>query len=288
MLAAAQYARLFGVDPLMSAQELAAELASTAPVVLDVRWRLTGPPAHQDYLAGHVPGAVFADLDRELAGPPGAGGRHPLPDPAQLQAAVRRWGVREGGRVVVCDDADATSAARAWWVLRWAGIEDVRVLDGGFRAWVAAGQPVDHGRPRPAPGDAVVRPGQLPAVDAEGAAALARDGLLLDARAEARYRGEVEPVDPVAGHIPGAISAPASANTDSQGRFRSPEALRERFADLGVHGSQAVGVYCGSGVVAAQQVLALTVIGLPAALYPGSWSEWIADGSRPVATGAGR
>lgn len=272
----------------MRVDQLAVELTGDPPSLLDVRWRLAGPPAYQDYLTGHLPGAVFADLDSDLADPPGEHGRHPLPDPGRLQLALRRWGLRSGARVVAYDDADATSAARAWWVLRWAGVDDVRVLDGGFKAWVAAGLAVDTGVPQPAPGDVVVRPGQLPVVDADGAAALARDGVLLDARAEPRYRGEVEPVDPVAGHIPGAVNAPASANAEADGHFRSTESLREQFAALGVDGARPVGVYCGSGVVAAQQVLALARIGLPAALYPGSWSEWIAGGRRPVATGAGR
>lgn len=271
----------------MSPDELAAELThDPPPVLLDVRWRLAGPPAHEDYLSQHLPGAVFADLDADLAGPPGERGRHPLPDPAVLQVALRRWGLRTGVRVVAYDDADATSAARAWWVLRWAGVDDVRVLDGGLRGWVAAGHPVTVVVPQPVPGDVVVRPGRLPIVDAEGAAALARSGVLLDARAATRYRGEVEPIDPVAGHIPGAVCAPASANVDDTGRMLSQDRLRERFAGLGVDGSQQVGVYCGSGVVAAQQVLALTRIGVPAALYPGSWSEWVVDGRRPVAKGA--
>lgn len=278
------------MDPLVSAEELAVELTvgGRAPVVLDVRWRLAGPPAYQDYLTGHLPGAVFVDLDRHLAGQPGEGGRHPLPEPAALQAALRGWGVREGGSVVAYDDAEAGSAARSWWVLRWAGVDAVRVLDGGFRAWVASGHPVTEAVPHPAPGDVVVRAGQLPVVDASGAAALAVEGVLLDARAALRYRGEVEPIDPVAGHIPGAVSAPASANLDAEGHFLPPDRLRERFAALGADGSRPVGVYCGSGVVATQQVLALTRIGVPAALYPGSWSEWVADSRRPVETGAGR
>ncbi|MGB9377659.1 MAG: sulfurtransferase, partial [Mycobacteriales bacterium] len=218
---------------------------------------------------------------------PGPRGRHPLPDPGALQAALRRWGISQGSRVVAYDDADATSAARAWWLLRWAGIVDVRVLDGGLRAWVAAGQPLSQQVPRPAPGDVVVRPGQMPTVDADSAAMLSTHGVLLDARVAARYRGEVEPIDPVAGHIPGAVSAPAAANTGEDGRFRSVADLRRFYAGLGADGSRPVGVYCGSGVVAAQQVLALSGIGVSAALYPGSWSEWVVDDSRPVATGEG-
>jgi thiosulfate/3-mercaptopyruvate sulfurtransferase len=273
------------VDLLVTPLDLAGWLAGDRPpTVLDVRWRLGGPPAHRDYTLGHLPGAVFVDLDRDLAGPPGGRGRHPLPDPADLGRALRRWGVRAGRPVVVYDDADATSAARAWWVLRWAGVPDVRVLDGGLRAWRAAGLPLSTEVPDPPPGDHEVRPGGMPVLDAAGAARLARDGVLLDARAAARYRGEVEPVDPVAGHIPGAVSAPTADNVDGDGRFLPPSLLRERFAALGA-GSGPVGVYCGSGVTAAHEVLALALAGVPAALYVGSWSEWVADPSRPVARG---
>jgi thiosulfate/3-mercaptopyruvate sulfurtransferase len=256
------------------------------PVVLDVRWRLGGPPPAQLYAAGHLPGAVAVDLDTDLAGPPGGGaGRHPLPRPAALQAALRRWGVRDGDRVVAYDDADGGSAARAWWLLRWAGLTAVAVLDGGFAAWVAAGMPVTRDVPRPPPGDVTVRAAGMPVVDAAGAARLARRGVLLDARSGERYRGEVEPVDPVAGHVPGARSAPTADNVGADGRFRSPAELRERFAELGVGDGTEVGAYCGSGVTAAQEVLALELAGVRAALYPGSWSGWVADGSRPVATG---
>ncbi|MDP9240099.1 MAG: sulfurtransferase [Actinomycetota bacterium] len=275
------------MQPLVTADELAEELSGAAPVVLDVRWRLGGPPAYADYLAGHVPGAVFADLDADLAGPPGAGGRHPLPDPERLEPALRRLGISEGDRVVTYDGADMAAAARAWWVLRWAGVRDVRVLNGGYRAWQAAGYPVTDEVPDPAPGDVAVRPGSLPVLDAAGAARLAADGILLDARAAERFRGETEPIDPVAGHIPGAVSAHAAASLDEDGRLRSPAELRALFAAAGADGSRPVGTYCGSGIVAAQQVLALDVAGIPATLYPGSWSDWITDPARPVATGDG-
>jgi len=276
------------MQPLVTAEDLAVELSEAGPaglVVLDVRWRLGGSPARADYLAGHLPGAAFAALDVDLAGPPGAGGRHPLPEPARLQDGLRRMGIRAGDRVVTYDGADMAAAARAWWVLRWAGLTDVRVLDGGYRAWRAAGLPVTDEVPAPAPGDVVVRAGSLPVLDAAGAGRLTSDGILLDARAAPRYRGETEPIDPVAGHIPGAVNAPAAANLADDGRFRSPAELRARFAAVGADGSRPVGAYCGSGIVAAQQVLALAVAGVPAALYPGSWSEWITDPARPVATG---
>ena len=278
-------------DPLIEATELA-EMAQTVTgadlVVLDVRWRLAGPSPAELYGGGHLPGAVGVDLDRDLAGPVGGGerGRHPLPNPDVLQETLRRWGVRSCSTVVAYDDEDGSSAARAWWLLRWAGVVDVRVLDGGIGAWVGAGLPLTTDMPASAPGDVVVRPGGMPTVDADGAAALpGAGGVLLDARAEPRYHGSVEPVDPVAGHIPGARSAPSSGNVDGAGRFLEPERLRERFSALGVRGDRAVGAYCGSGVTAAQEILALEIAGIPAALYPGSWSEWVADGDRPVATG---
>ena len=280
--------------PLIDVSSLARELAGASPpAVLDVRWRLGGPPGLDSYLDGHLPGAVFIDLDTDLAGPPGAAGRHPLPEPAVFEAAMRRAGVRPGRLVVAYDDGDSTVAARAWWTLRYFGHDQVQVLDGGLRAWLAAGQPVTPGPGGPAPvpaGEPVfaARPGQLPLLDHAGAAAVARTGVLLDARAAARYRGETEPVDRVAGHIPAAVSAPTSANVTADGVLLSPARLRERFAALGVHPGQQVGVYCGSGVTAAHEVLALDLAGIPAALYVGSWSGWIADPARPIATGPDR
>jgi thiosulfate/3-mercaptopyruvate sulfurtransferase len=278
---------------LVSAGALAAELAGEpAPVLLDVRWRLGGPPGIDSYRQGHLPGAVFADLDRDLAGPPGPAGRHPLPDPAAFQAAMRAGGVSQDRPVVVYDDGDAMAAARGWWTLRYYGHRDVRVLDGGYRAWADAGLEVTTAEPAPAPGDFTAEPGHLPVLDAAGAQAAARTGLLLDARAGERYRGETEPADPVAGHIPGAVSAPTAGNVNPDGTFKDSAELAARFAALGAMpgagtpGGAPVGAYCGSGVTAAHEVLALTLAGLPAALYVGSWSNWIADPARPVATGA--
>ncbi|HJZ06539.1 MAG TPA: rhodanese-like domain-containing protein, partial [Trebonia sp.] len=200
---------------LITVAELAGLLTLPAPpTLLDVRWRLGGPPGIDLYQAGHIPGAVFTDLDRDLAAPPGPGGRHPMPAAAAFEAAMRRAGVRGDQPVVVYDDADSTAAARAWWLLRYFGHRQVRVLDGGFAAWKAAGHPVETGLPAAAPaaGDFTASPGHLALLDADGAAALARTGVLLDARAGGRYRGETEPVDPVAGHIPGAVSAPTAKN----------------------------------------------------------------------------
>ncbi len=279
-------------DALIGAAALAQALGGAAPpVLLDVRWRLGGPPGLDCYRAGHLPGARFTDLDRELAGPPGPGGRHPLPGLAPFQAAMRRAGVSDGRPVVVYDEDDSLAAARAWWLLCYFGHAGARVLDGGYQAWLAAGYPVEQdGPPAEAAGTFTARPGQMPVLDAAAAGRLAADGVLLDARAAERYRGETEPADPVAGHIPGAVSAPTAANVTADGRFRSPAELRARFEGLGLGpgpaGERAVtGVYCGSGVTAAHEVLALHLAGLPAALYPGSWSEWITDPGRPVATG---
>jgi thiosulfate/3-mercaptopyruvate sulfurtransferase len=255
------------------------------PVVLDVRWRLTGPPGRTDHVAGHVPGAVFLDLDTDLAAPPGPAGRHPLPDPAALQATLRAAGVRTGVPVVAYDDRDGSVAARAWWLLRWAGHSDVAVLDGGYAAWTEEGRPVDTTEPRPEPGDVVVTPGGLPVLDADQAAELARTGVLLDARAPERYRGDVEPIDPRAGHVPGARNAPFAGHVGPDGRWLSPAELAARFAELGVTADTRVGAYCGSGVTASSVVLALELAGVPAALYAGSWSNWSADPARPVATG---
>jgi thiosulfate/3-mercaptopyruvate sulfurtransferase len=252
------------------------------------------------YREGHLPGAVFIDLDAELAGPAGSGsgGRHPLPEVGVFEAAMRAAGLRQGQQAVVYDDAGATIAARLWWLLRYFGHDQVAVLDGGLAAWAAAGLPVTADTPRPAPGDFTAGPGGgMPVLDDESAAIVARTGFLFDARAAERYRGEVEPVDPAAGHIPGAISAPATGNLAADGTFLPPAGLRARFASLGLPQAGAaapgadgalqsvVGAYCGSGVTATQEILALELAGQRAALYVGSWSAWSADPVRPVATG---
>lgn len=279
-------------SPLVSCAELAASSAGpNPPVVLDVRWRLGGPSGREEYDRGHLPDAVYVDLDAELAGLPGAAGRHPLPDPEALQHTLRSAGVREDRPVVVCDADNGSIAARAWWLLRWAGHGQVCVLDGGFAAWAAEGRPVSTVASVPAPGGFTVRPGGMPVLDAVGAVDVARAGVLLDARAPERYRGDLEPVDQRAGHIPGAVNAPFAGHVGEDGRWRSPARLAERFADLGVVAGQAVGAYCGSGVTAASVVLALEVAGVtsavaPARLYVGSWSEWSGDPDRPIATGS--
>lgn len=276
---------------LISAEELRERLAGgdSRLRLLDVRWALGDPDGPQHYLDGHIPGAVFVDLETELAAPPSpAKGRHPMPDVAHLQKCARSWGLRTGDTVVVYDATGGMAAARAWWLLRWAGVQEVLILDGGLPAWDRAGGKVIAGNEAdPAAGDVVLNPGALPLIDADAAAGW--QGLLLDARAGERYRGEVEPIDPRAGHIPGAVSAPTAENLTPEGYFKSAAELRSRFIELGANtesGAGPVAVYCGSGVTAAHQVAALAVAGIDAALYPGSWSQWSNDPKRAVATGA--
>jgi thiosulfate/3-mercaptopyruvate sulfurtransferase len=254
-------------------------------VVVDTRLALTGATGRERYDAGHIPGAAYLDVDDDLAAPPGAGGRHPPPAPDRFVAAVRRAGVSVGSRVVAYDDGPGTAAARLWWLLRHYGHEDVLVLDGGLAAWAAAGKPVSTEPRDPEPGDWRGSPGRLPVVEADGIPGLAAAGVLIDVRAPQRFRGELEPIDPVAGHIPGAVNAPLTDNTDDVGRFLPDEELRRRFESLGVRDGVPVAAYCGSGVTATQTLLALRLAGFAdAMLYPGSWSGWITDRSRPVAT----
>ncbi len=271
------------MKPIITASEYMSESAGPRPpVLLDVRWQLGGPNGRADYEAGHLPGAVFIDLDSELAAPAGSGGRHPLPDPEAFGAVMRRAGVGRATPVVVYDGGQGWAAARAWWLLRWTGHRDVRVLDGGLAAWTGE---LTTGIPEPAEGDFRPEPGAIGLLDADAAAELARSGLLLDARAPERYRGDVEPIDRVGGHIPGAVSAPTTQNVGEDGRFLPAGALASRFSALGADGDTGIGVYCGSGVSGAHEVLALELAGHRAALYAGSWSEWSSDESRPVATG---
>jgi thiosulfate/3-mercaptopyruvate sulfurtransferase len=274
--------------PLISAIELAPLLegGDDAPAVLDVRWEL-GPGARRDLFSqAHVRGATFIDLDVALAGPPGEGGRHPLPTAADFEIAMRAAGVTSRRGVVAYDQGNSMAAARAWWLLRYFGHPEAAVLDGGLVAWRDAGLPVQAGDGPPSGGgDFVARPGGMPVLDADGAAALARRGALLDARAAERFRGEVEPLDAVAGHIPGARNLPMVLNLDPSGRFRAPAELRRAFGAIGVTSATEVGAYCGSGITAAHEVLALELAGFAAALYPGSWSAWTRDPRRPVATG---
>jgi thiosulfate/3-mercaptopyruvate sulfurtransferase len=256
-------------------------------VLLDVRWALGDDQGREKYLAGHLPGAVFVDLETELADPPSPeAGRHPLPSLQRLQSAARRWGIRNGDAVVAYDATGGLAAARAWWLLRWGGLPEVRLLDGGVDAWARAGGRLDSGDVVPDPGDVTLTGGGMPVLSIDQAAELpASGGVLLDARAAERYRGEVEPIDPRAGHVPGAVSAPTTANLEPDGTFLRMTELVDRFVTLGVGPRTMVGVYCGSGVNAAHEVAALAAAGIEAALWPGSWSQWAADPSRPASTG---
>jgi thiosulfate/3-mercaptopyruvate sulfurtransferase len=273
-------------SPLISAAALLAALEGRQrPTVLDVRWTLGGPPGIEGYRRGHIPGAVFVDLDTELSDAPGPRGRHPLPEAGAFSADMQRAGVFGQRDVIVYDESNSMAAARAWWVLRYFGHPRVSVLDGGIAAWTRAGYELDTATPDPEPGDFVASPGGMSVLDADGAAALARAGVLLDARAPERFAGAHEPVDPVGGHIPRARNRPTAENVGADGRFLDPGSLSDAFAAVGVGGGVQVGAYCGSGVSAAHEVLALELAGHKAALYPGSWSEWVTDPHRPVARG---
>lgn len=282
-------------SPLISAEELAAELHAESRVVLaDVRWTLNGPPGRPEYESGHLPGARWVDLESELTTHGPTGGRHPLPDPAVFQAAMRRLDVSASTPVVAYDGATSLAASRLWWLLTDAGHEDVRVLDGGFAAWEAGGLPIETGPgPGPADGDFIGRPGQRTVVDASGVVALLGDGggstgsggstnvSLVDVRAADRYAGENETIDPIAGHIPGALSRPSTENLTASGQFKTQAEIAARFAEI--DGEPIF--YCGSGITAAHTLLALESTGRTGAIYPGSWSDWITDPDRPRATG---
>jgi thiosulfate/3-mercaptopyruvate sulfurtransferase len=273
---------LISVDELLSA--LGGEPGSLPPTVLDVRYRTGRPAGPEEYAAGHVPGAAYVDLDADLAAPAGGGGRHPLPHAGVFEAAMRRAGVSGDRPVVVYDDWSGLAAGRAWWLLRHHGHPDVRVLDGGWAAWRRGGGEVETGGPaQVAHWDFVADPGHLPMVDADHVMDVP---VLVDARAPERYRGETEPIDPVAGHIPGAVNVPTARNLTEDGRFRSPEELRELYAGVGATPEAGergeVAAYCGSGVTAVHDIIAMEVAGIRAALYPGSWSGWITDPGRPI------
>jgi len=280
------YETLIGVD------DLHALLTSGGDVlVLDCAFELGAPDkGRQAFAQGHIPGARHADLDTDLASAPdGSNGRHPLPDPAVLAAWLRAQGLRKDQQVVACDNSGGAWAARAWWLLRWLGHAPVAVLDGGLQAWTAAGLPLETGTPRAAtPGDFEAGESLVPApvttaevlANIEGGTAR-----VLDARDPSRFAGEPHPLDPVAGHIPGARNRFFRDNLDAGGRFRDSASLAAEFSAL-LDGAPAI-VQCGSGVTACHNALAMAVAGLRAPrLYPGSWSEWIADPARPVATGA--
>lgn len=271
---------------VIDARELGALLAASRAVrLLDVRWRLDLPEGRPAYLSGRLPGAVYVDLERELTRPGHPEeGRHPLPTVAALQRAARRWGVRSGDLVVAYDDNDGVAAARAWWLLRRRGVK-TRVLDGGLRAWIDSGLPLDGGDVLPAPGDVVLREGDPGTVTIDEAARAAREGVLIDARSPLHYRGAAPTADPVVGHIPGAINLPTLTHIRPDGRLRDAEHIRKTLADAGAAASASIVVYCGSGIASAHTVLALAHAGLDARLFPGSWSAWSRSRGRPVVSG---
>jgi thiosulfate/3-mercaptopyruvate sulfurtransferase len=274
--------------PLVSVDWLAAHRTDPNLRMADVRWSLSGPPGRERFEAGHIPGAVFLDADRELSSPGEGPGRHPIPSAEKLAAVLGARGIGDEHIVVAYDDAGGSIAARLWWLFRHYGHDGAcAVLDGGIGAWTDAGEPLVSDAPRVTPvgwtpGDA--RDDALDAATLSGI--MDGDLLLLDARAGERYRGETEPIDPRAGHIPGAFSAPWAANLGPDGRFLAADLLRERYASLGA-GERPTVAYCGSSLSATHDLLALELAGIDGAwLYEGSWSDWSSDPSRPVATGA--
>lgn len=284
---------------LMSVEDLASALRPSAGgaegeaglVVVDCRFNLLKPEAGRAaWLAGHIPGAFYADLNQDLSSPPRPDtGRHPLPDPEQLRTLLGGFGIGKATRVVAYDEGGGGLAARLWWLLRWMGHGPVVLLDGGFSAWQKAGLPVDRDVPALRTRRFEGQPGQMPVRDAsQVAAGLAGDSIrLLDMRAEERFLGRVEPIDPIAGHVPGAVNAPFGGNLTADNRFQPAEVLASRYAAL-AHGRAPgeIVCMCGSGVTACHGIFALELAGMPgAALYPGSWSEWIRSPDRPVATG---
>lgn len=265
---------------LISAENLTARLQTggNGLALLDCRARLGEPDyGRRVYAEGHLPGAVHVDLDTDLAAPPGAAGRHPLPDRAELAAKLRDRGLNDADQVVVYDDAGGAFAGRAWWCLRWLGHRAVALLDGGLQHWPGPLSTEPSDRP---PGDFSLRPSLTRTIDADRLADSLAALTVVDARSRERYEGREEPIDPVAGHIPGAVCLPFQENLGGDGKFLDAETLARRFEGLGPE----VVCYCGSGVTAAHNVLAMTIAGLAEPmLYPGSWSEWIVDPSRPRA-----
>ncbi|GAA4773231.1 sulfurtransferase [Microbacterium gilvum] len=275
------------MSPLLTVEDLHARLSAGRPVtLLDVRWRLDLPEGRPEYVAGHLPGAVYVDLESELArrGHPEAG-RHPLPLHADLQRAATRWGVNRGDLVVVYDDNDSVAAARAWLLLRRTGV-DVRVLDGGLRAWIAAGLPLASGDVAPQPGDVVLDDPGRGDLSIEEVAAFPSHGVLVDVRTPERYRGTATGYDPTAGHIPGAVNVPTVTHILADGRLRSADEILLAFARVGATPGTDIALYCASGIAAAHSALALAVAGVEAQVFVGSWSQWTQSAGRPVAIGS--
>lgn len=273
---------------LITAQQLADSLPQS--LLIDCRFALEDPSHGQrSYLEGHLPGARFLDLERDLSGPvePGVTGRHPLPEPQRLIRRLREIGVDNDSRIVLYDDGPGAFAARAWWLLAWLGKrDDVYLLDGGLAAWRQAGLPLEAHECPAECGTFTGQPDPQMLIEATELSRQLADFQLLDARAQPRFRGDAEPLDPVAGHIPGAICAPFSENLGGDGRFLAPDQLRQRFLSISDGDVRPLVAYCGSGVTACHNLFAMSLagLGLPR-LYAGSWSEWITDPARPVARG---
>jgi thiosulfate/3-mercaptopyruvate sulfurtransferase len=277
-------------DPLVSPEWLAARLNDPQVRPVDVRWYLTERGrGRAEYELAHIPGASCLDVDDDLAAPRGQGpGRHPLPSPEAFVAVARRAGIGRDSHVVAYDASGGAYAARLWWLLRYFGHDRVSLLDGGWPAWQAAGYPTEAGVATVAPGNFAAVPHPELVLDAAAVGQLRHDprALLLDARASERYEGRVEPVDPQAGHFPGARSAPYADNLRGDGRMKSPAELRDYYQALGADAAERIVCYCGSGVSAAHDIFALLLAGrADALLYEGSWSDWSSDPTRPVATG---
>ncbi|GAB2706633.1 thiosulfate/3-mercaptopyruvate sulfurtransferase [Microbacterium marinum] len=272
---------------LISVDDIDVARASGRTVrLLDVRWRLDVPEGRPAYVAGHLPGAVYVDLERELASPGHPElGRHPLPSLDELRTAVQRWGVNGGDLVVAYDDNDGVAAARAWWLLRRRGV-DIRVLDGGLRAWIAAGLPLQTGDVAVEPGDAVIGDDDPGVISLPDVARLPQHGVLVDVRSPDQYRGRAATLDPIGGHIPGAVNVPAVTHMRPDGRLRAPSEIASALAAHGIRPGVTVAVYCGSAVASTHSALAFELAGVDAKIYTGSWSQWSRTSGRPVATGA--
>ncbi len=280
------------VTPLVNTSWLAAHLNDANLRVADLRWYLLDKDKNgrDEYRRGHIPGAVFLDIDTDLASPRGQGpGRHPLPRPAAFAETMARSGIGADTHVIAYDDRGGATAARLWWLLHYFGHENVSLLDGGIVRWIAEGRPLQTDVPQVARAKFVVRPDPTRVVDRNTVDALRKDshGLVLDVRAPERYEGRVEPIDPRAGHVPGAKSAPIAGNLVSPDdpRFLDPDTLRARYDALGADGAGRVVAYCGSGVNACQAIFAMQLAGTDALLYEGSWSDWSSDPNAPVAVG---
>lgn len=285
---------------LIQAADLRARLARPGCLVFDVRHELTDSQAgRQAWLAGHIPGALFLDHETQLSAPrTGSNGRHPLPDRADFAALMRSQGLAARTGVVIYDAGNSGFAVRLWWMLRWLGHESVAILDGGWNAWVDMGGAIETGEVMPAVSEAQAIQGlalsgkpSMPVVDARSVLASLDDEhrlTILDARSPERFSGQSEPLDPVAGHIPGALNRPFGMNLQDDGRFKSAATLRREFEDLlGDRLDRGIVHQCGSGITACHNLFAMELAGLRgSALYPGSWSEWCSDPDRPVARGA--